>query len=78
MPWRARLCSPSCLGHLIPWQCGLGSYGERNYVTINHLHTGVMWWNLGLKFVGLFEGPNQKKKKKMKAISKPLWQNGPS
>ena len=22
--------SPSCLGHLIPLQCGLGSYGERN------------------------------------------------
>ena len=32
---------PSCLGHLILSQCGLGSYGKRNCITINRLHIGV-------------------------------------
>ena len=36
--WRAKLCSPSCLGHLLLLQCGLGSYGERNSITVNRLH----------------------------------------
>ena len=46
------LC-PSCL---ILLQCGLGSYGKRNHVTINPLHIGVELRSI----VGPFEGLDQK------------------
>ena len=37
-------------------QCGLGSYGKRNHVTINPLHIGVELRSI----VGPFEGLDQK------------------